>query len=62
MKKYQSAYQRINRRYFVKRTSLGLGALGLGMTACGPAKKEESVTAIEESAPRKLGIALVGLG
>jgi len=57
MKKYQSAYQRINRRYFVKRTSLGLG-----MTACGPAKKEESVTAIEESAPRKLGIALVGLG
>lgn len=62
MKKNHTGTQRIKRRYFVKQTTLGLGALGVGVVSCGAPEKKEEVIAIEESAPRKLGVALVGLG
>ena len=52
----------IKRRQFVKRTSLGLGALGLGVVGCSAPKQEDSIVAVEESVPKKLGVALVGLG
>lgn len=54
---------KIKRRHFVKKTSMGLGALGLGVTAaCSAPKKEDTVTVIEETTAKRLGIALVGLG
>ena len=54
---------KISRRSFVKTTSVGMGAFGLGLTACGPSQKESSQE-VESPAPpkKKLGIALVGLG
>ena len=53
----------INRRYFVKQTSLGMGAIGLGLASCSSPKREESTSSgPKEITKRRLGVALVGLG
>ena len=51
----------INRRIFVKQTSLGMGALGLGLASCSSPNREATATSTAEG-PKKLGVALVGLG
>lgn len=51
----------INRRSFVRQTSLGMGAFGLGLASCSSPKREESATSATEGT-KKLGVALVGLG
>ena len=62
-KKIHSRSSSINRRIFVKRTSLGLGAIGLGFAACSsPSKEEAGSSDQEQSTKQKLGVALVGLG
>ncbi len=53
----------INRRIFVKRTSLGMSAIGLGLTSCSSPKQDKSAGSdVAETSKRKLGVALVGLG
>lgn len=62
MKKQLPGYFTLTRRGFIKRTSMGLGALGLGLSACSSPKQEETSTPIEGGEQKKLGVALVGLG
>ncbi len=60
-RKIYSPGQNINRRIFVKQTSLGIGALGLGLAACSSPKQEGAGSPAKEEV-KKLGVALVGLG
>ena len=62
MKKQLSRPQTIKRRHFIRQTSFGLGALGLGAVSCSSPKKDTEVIAVEETTSQKLGVALVGLG
>ncbi len=57
----------LDRRNFIRKSSMGMGILGLGLMGSG-CDKPQSQTQVEpdenqaEDAPKKLGIALVGLG
>ena len=65
-KKYQKIHS-LNRRTFVKKTSLGFGAMSMGILAgCSKPQNNESETIADPeeatTANKKLGVVLVGLG